>query len=126
MINKIMEDVGLPKEIRGLSLGEQFQICLSEGLQQNGDEYIDLRINNHRRTMSFHAGVSPREGKQWQQQRNGCGTAFPGLRSNLLKATDQFRKWMLHLDVLIGNSFVEKFLASTEWEQQALPNEFRR
>jgi hypothetical protein len=117
---KLMGLIGVPSAFKNMSLLQQVRQCLLQGLLSHGNEYVEMAMSDDRGTMSFHAGVSPREGAQWHR-KNGCGIAFPGLRQNSLRASVAFRNWLLHLEVLIAHSFVEKFLSGTDRDQQAIP-----
>jgi hypothetical protein len=119
----LIQAIGLPRHTIGLSLKEQVKLCLQSGLMDHGEEYVALSTFDSRGTMSFHAGVSPREGKQWRR-KNGCGIALPGLRTNSLRASTRFRNWLLHLEVLIAHCFIERFLCGTEREHQGVPNQY--
>lgn len=121
---ELIRAVGLPLSIVGLSLKQQVKDCITNGLKLHGGEYVAISQFDTRGTMSFHAGVSPREGAEWSR-KNGCGIAVPGLRKNSLRASSSFRKWLLHLEILISHCFLEKFLTGTEKEQQAIPNQYR-
>ena len=116
--------VGMPVEIIGWSLKQQVKECIKNGLRKHAMEYIEIAQFDTRGTMSFHAGVSPREATEWKR-KNGCGIAVPGLRKNSMRASPSFLKWLLHLKILISHCFLERFLEGTIRERQALPTKFR-
>jgi hypothetical protein len=120
----LIEKVGLSLDIIGKSLRVQVQECIIRGLQLHATEYIEISQFDTRGTMSFHAGVSPREASQWRR-KNRCGIVVPGLRKNSLRATPSFRNWLLHLELLISHSFLESFLSGTDRDRQGLPTRYR-
>jgi hypothetical protein len=125
---RLIDAVGLPLSIVGLSLRKQVKECIYTRLEKHACEYVTISQFDTRGTMSFHAGVSPREAAQWKQ-KNGCGIAVPDLRKNLRKnslhASQSFRKWLLHLEVLISHCFLERFLSGTDKDRQAIPTKYR-
>jgi hypothetical protein len=116
--------VGLPLSIIGTPLRQQVKECLTRGLVVHAAEYVEIAQFDTWGTMSFHAGVSPREASAWKR-KNGCGIAVPGLRKNSLRASSSFRKWLLHLEILISHCFLERFLSGTEKDRQGIPTKYR-
>jgi hypothetical protein len=110
---RLIERVGLSGDIVGRSLREQVKDCILIGLELHATEYIRISQFDTRGTMSFHAGVSPREASEWKR-KNGCGIAVPGLQ-----------KWLLHLVILISHSFLESFLSGTDRDRQGIPTKYR-
>ena len=120
----LFRTVGFSRLLLELSLRQQVQMCLDQGLQEHAEEFIKLATFDTRGTMSFHAGPSPREGTRWKR-RNGVGIAVPGLRERSLPATKKFRQWLLHLQILISHQFLETYLEGTMRNQQAIPDRYR-
>ena len=120
---RLIVAVGMPLEMVGKSLKQQVRDCLENGLKLHADEYIGIAQYDTQGTMLFHAGVSLREATEWKR-KNGCGITIPGLRKNLMRASPSFRKWLLHLEILISHCFLDNFLTGTIREWQAIPSKF--
>jgi hypothetical protein len=111
----------LPIHFGGRALLDQVHHVLHAGLMCHGDEFINLAMHDKRHVLGFHAAPSA----QWHRE-NGNGVALAGLGKNGLRASLDFRRWILCLNVLISHVFLDRFLSSTSRLSQGMPCEIRQ
>jgi hypothetical protein len=98
---------------------------MEDGLDRFANEFVSLASPDDRTILAFNMGYSPKEGNKWERT-NGCSIARPGLYENSLKATKPFRRWVLHLALLIADQFLDRFLQGTSRDRQSIPSKTRR
>jgi hypothetical protein len=121
----IIQRFAFPPKLIGLDLLTQIRLLLEDGLLRFADEFVSLSSPDDRTILAFNMGYSPKEGNQWKR-KNGCSVARPGLYNQSFKASPPFRRWVLHLAILIADQFLDRFLAGTSREQQSVPSRSRR
>jgi hypothetical protein len=116
----IIKKLSFPQKLIGLDLLTQIRLLLENGLERFADEFVSLAMPDDRTILAFNMGYSPKEANKWTR-KNGCSVARPGLYNNSLRASQPFRRWVLHLALLIGDQFLDQFLKGTSQQQQCPP-----